>query len=140
MKDLLHTETIVAMTCPTNNCGVLYGLSSSYIDQRRNDHDVWSCPNGHTLHFAQKNELEEAKAQLRRAKEDAAWYAERAEAARRSAEAARRSAAATRGHLTRLRNKIALGICPCCRRNFGNVAAHMQGQHADWLEAKGIEL
>ena len=33
---------------------------------------------------------------------------------------------------TRIKNRIAAGVCPCCNRTFQNLAKHMAGQHPDF--------
>ena len=48
--------------------------------------------------------------------------------------AAERSARAFKGHLTRLRGRIAAGVCPWCHRHFSNVQRHVEGQHPDRTE------
>lgn len=51
------------------------------------------------------------------------------EAADTEALLARRSAAAARGRITKLKNRVGNGVCPCCNRTFGNLARHMHTQH-----------
>jgi hypothetical protein len=43
-----------------------------------------------------------------------------------------RRLSATRGVVTRIRNRVGHGVCPCCNRTFGNVARHMASQHPTW--------
>lgn len=50
----------------------------------------------------------------------------------RETEARRRGEKAAK---TRLKKKVAAGLCPVCRRPFANLMRHMQGQHASY--AKG---
>jgi len=33
---------------------------------------------------------------------------------------------------TRLKNRVAAGVCPCCNRTFQNLARHMDHQHPDF--------
>jgi len=33
---------------------------------------------------------------------------------------------------TRIKNRVANGVCPCCRRSFSNLANHMKNQHPDF--------
>ena len=44
-------------------------------------------------------------------------------------EAAERQLSATRGVVTRIKNRVSKGMCPCCRRSFSNLARHMAGEH-----------
>ena len=50
--------------------------------------------------------------------------------------AAERSARAYRGHLTRMRNRIAAGVCPvpgCRRTGLTQTLRHIASQHPEWL-------
>lgn len=47
-----------------------------------------------------------------------------------------RSAAAQRGVLTRLKNRVAAGVCPCCHRSFKQLSEHMKMKHPDYTEVK----
>ena len=50
-------------------------------------------------------------------------------------DAERRSAAAYRGHLTRMRNRVARGVCPVagCKRSFPELHAHVVTCHPELL-------
>ena len=47
-------------------------------------------------------------------------------------QATERQLSATRGVVTRIKNRVGHGVCPCCNRSFGNVARHMADQHPNW--------
>lgn len=49
--------------------------------------------------------------------------------ARAEASRAEHSRRAEKAAKTRIKNRIARGVCPCCKRTFQNLAAHMQTQH-----------
>lgn len=49
-----------------------------------------------------------------------------------------RQIAAQRGQTTKLKNRIAKGVCPCCQRSFQNLKRHMESQHPDF--STGMEL
>lgn len=56
---------------------------------------------------------------------------ERQRAARRAEErdAALRREAAAKGQVTKLKNRAAAGVCPCCNRTFVQLARHMKTKH-----------
>lgn len=129
-----HTETVVALyitACPT--CSIIHAIPESLKARRRKLGGNVYCPNGHTWIFT---ELEVDKQRARADNAEAQLHYARAarDAARDQALAAERTATAYKGHLTRMRNRIATGVCPVqgCRRNFANVKAHIMGQHPDW--------
>jgi len=54
---------------------------------------------------------------------------DRITALREDVAAAERRGAAARGQVTKLRNRVGHGVCPCCNRTFGNLARHMNTKH-----------
>lgn len=111
-------------------CGLWWAVDTEWDDERRRDGVVFNCPNGCRRVYRET----EADRQRRRAES-----AERSlRFQRERAEAHARSLAATKGHLTRLRNKMARGQCPCCDSNFRNVRRHMVRKHPEFLEEKGL--
>ena len=122
------------------NCGVVFAITHNLESRRREDGQNFYCPNGHPMIFGkgaiaraeERAAAAEAREKAARAREDRAWVATRA--ARDQADAAERSARAYRGHLTRMKRKIAAGVCPVgnCRRHFDNVQAHILTQHSAW--------
>jgi hypothetical protein len=48
---------------------------------------------------------------------------------REGREAAERRASAARGQVTKIKNCVGHGICPCCNRTFENQSRHMASQH-----------
>lgn len=91
------------------------------------------CAYGHRQHFVQ-GETEAAK--LRRERDRLAQrIAEKDDEIARQrgfrVEAERRLAA-TKGVVTRIKNRVGRGVCPCCNRTFENIARHMANQHPTW--------
>ena len=117
--------------CP--DCGVIYGITVEYEKRRREDGRGFYCPNGHNGSFGE-SEIDKAKRLQAKAEERLTWARSATQAARDQAEDAHHSARAYKGHLTRMRNRIANGVCPVqgCHRNFANVKAHVTSQHPTW--------
>lgn len=126
-----YSVDMFVMTCAS--CGVIFGITTEYEAARRKDTRSFHCPNGHTLSWKQSeaDRLARDLAQAVRDR-DAAWTAH--DAARDQLKASERSLAATKGHVTRLRNRIAAGVCPVqtCQRSFQNVKAHIANKHPEW--------
>lgn len=116
-------------------CGVTFALPASLQRQLRdNPGRSFYCPSGHSQHYVGESE---AQGQRRRADQlarqlDAARA--RATHAEDQAAAAERSNRALRAVNTRTRKRVAAGLCPCCRRSFGDLAEHMAGQHPDYAD------
>jgi len=127
--------TIVAHTC--GKCGVVFGLGERFLKARQEDHQTFWCPNGHGRVFTSETEAEKARKEARmwKQREEFARAAQgAAEAQARAAEYRRRY---EKGRMTRLRNKMAAGECPCCQTVFPNVAEHMASEHPDFMQEEG---
>lgn len=154
MTTLTRETTLVTVTCP--NCHMVYAIPDSLNREAREENaaamggDTHSktvtCPAGHGWHYTGLNAEQDAK---RRAKEAEAVAAKARQAAERlsqelaqantralraqqEADHERRVAAARKGQLTKLRRRLANGVCPCCNRQFPNVLAHMSDKHPDF--------
>lgn len=126
-----YTGTLVVTSCW---CGINLAIPSSLHRKAQSDDEaVIFCPLGHQFVYG-KNEADRQRERADRAERDARLARASRDAARDQAAAAHRSAIAYKGHATRLRNKIANGVCPVagCRRHFDNVQAHIEGKHPDW--------
>jgi len=117
--------------CPV--CGIIHGFPQDLSERRSESGGTIYCPNGHMWHYI---ETEVAKQRKRADVAEQRLRSSRIarDAATDQARAAERSAIAYKGHLTRMRNRIANGVCPVqgYRRNFANVKAHVTTQHPQW--------
>lgn len=123
--------------CYRHDCRADIALSDAFYDtlKRQREEGTFYCPYGHAQHFV-SGETPEQK--LRRERDRLAQQiAERDDAVRqqaRRADQAERRLSATRGVVTRIRNRVGRGVCPCCSRSFSNLANHMQTKHPDYAE------
>lgn len=126
-----YTGELVVTTCAA--CGMTFGLEWAFERIRRDDHQRFFCPSGHPLVFHGRSDAEKAND----AKEDAEREAQRLRDRLLKADAdkviLRRQVAAQKGSATKLRQRIANGVCPCCTRHFANLQRHMDGQHPDYV-------
>lgn len=37
------------------------------------------------------------------------------------------------GQVTKLKNRVGHGVCPCCNRSFGNLARHIESEHPTFI-------
>lgn len=126
------------MTSFTNitcyRCKEVFGMGAETYHTLKRSHATFHCPFGHPQHFPE-GETEEAK--LRRERDQltqrvAEWQDYERQASKR-ADAAERRASAARGQVTRLKNRAANGVCPCCSRSFADLRRHMASKHAGFL-------
>jgi len=117
------------LTC--TSCGIAFAMPEHFATGRRNDHRSFWCPNGHEQHFPQESPEEKLRGQLAAAQD-------RADTLRVQRDHLERSAAVTRGHMPRLKKRIAHGVCPCCQRTFKQLSSHMERMHPEYVEEHGV--
>ena len=90
---------------------------------------LFYCPNGHSQIYATKsyqdriNDLERHTIKLREERDTAI-----AEKEKKEKEA------------KRLKKRIQAGVCPCCKRTFRQLSAHMENKHPDFVKAAQPKL
>lgn len=131
----MSTTTIIATLVSEScyKCGVVFGLESRHRDQLLKSHEDFYCPNGHSQHYISETEAERrarlAEERAKSAENTAQFYRERAASNAREANIQTHRARALKGHVTRIKRRVANGVCPCCQRTFSNLAAHMETKH-----------
>ncbi len=126
------TVGLTVMVCPWAECSIAYAIPEQLrakAQQEGNGKISWYCPNGHSVTYngpGEEDKLREEKIRL-----EARLSMERRHAGRLSAERDqfKASAAAHKGVATKLKKRVANGVCPCCKRTFKDLARHMEGQH-----------
>lgn len=123
-------------------CGVQHGVPESLyrmVERQHNSGEAQTsiyCPLGHQWSFSGEPNYKKLERQLAntRAQLDQAYAAVRDE--RESRRATQRRLSATQGVVTRTKNRIANGVCPCCKRHFKDLHRHMAGQHPNYTTAE----
>lgn len=114
------------------NCSIDFGIGDAFMAARRKDHRSFYCPNGHSNYYSGDNTEEKLAKELEAARSLAQREARRRQRAEDEARTAEYQRRAAKGQLTKIKKRIANGVCPCCNRTFANLAAHMSGQHPDY--------
>ena len=126
--------TINITTCA--GCGMAFGVTKDFERRRRDDHKTFYCPSGCHNWYSQDNETEAAKKELEREKRYNASLLSQLDQERAEVQMAKKAASVAKGQLTRERNRIAKGVCPCCNRSFPQLHEHMKTQHPDYTPPK----
>jgi hypothetical protein len=129
-------EALIKVTC--YRCKTVFGLPESHYRAAKASEKVsFYCSYGHGQIFSEgpseadllrreRDRLAQKVAQVEDEKRIAWNTANEREEMRAAAE---RRASAARGQVTRLKNRAAAGLCPCCNRSFVNLQRHMSTQH-----------
>jgi hypothetical protein len=118
---------------PCWKCGVTIVMPQHFYKSRQNDHESFYCVNGHSGAFQGKTETEK---KLEAAESQLEWSRAEAKRAKEAQVVAERKASAARGEVTRIKNRVANGVCPCCNRTFQNLMRHMHTKHPEYKDAK----
>jgi len=132
MVTTLAVLTLTHMGC--SECHATYGLDERARARFQSVGTRWHCPYCDAGQSYRDNDLAREKKARERAEWDAKRQRERADNYARRAVAAEHSQRTTKGHLTRIKRRVAAGICPCCNRTFRDLGRHMKGQHPGYAE------
>lgn len=116
------TVEITPMCC--GECGVWFGMDEVIRQRRLEDGKTWYCPNGHPRAFMDS--------ELSKERKRAGRLAAQLDQERAAREAEERSHSATKGKLTKTRNRLSGGVCPCCNRTFVKLGQHMKTKHPEF--------
>ena len=132
-ETLTFTGTLTITHCGV--CQIPHAIPAELYEDRLNNGGDWWCPNGHKLHFittkSQEMKAELAAERRRRERSEA-----RETSVRDQLGATERSLRGHKAAKTRIKNRIAAGVCPCCSRSFQDVRRHMVGQHPDYARTE----
>lgn len=121
MAELALQTVLRIKTTDCITCGVVIGLEASYYQERLRDHRNYFCPNGHSQYFSSESEAEKNARLLR---EEQARH-QRTIARENEERAAKEKA-------ERKLKRVTVGTCPCCKRSFKQLRAHMANKHPEY--------
>lgn len=101
-------------------CGVKFGIPSALVDARRNNHEEFFCPNGHSMYYSGKSEAEKLRDELKRKEQELADQVQAKLFAQQDIE-----------RLQKKLKRVHKGTCPCCKRSFQDLRRHMESKHPE---------
>lgn len=128
-RGTVFSSTLELVTEQCCACGMAFAMTSEFRQARLNDHRSFHCPAGHPQSYTGKSKAEELAEQLSRERQRKAELEDDLRYQRDARERAERQASAARGQVTRLKNRAAAGVCPCCNRSFVALSRHMATKH-----------
>lgn len=118
---LLSIETVSMECC---SCGTAFVLTNAKYRRCKDEKESFYCPNGHSQSFVQ-SEIQKLQKQIDQEKRNVAYERDRAERHLKSS-------TALKGEITKLKNRIGNGVCPCCNRSFQNLKRHLECKHPEF--------
>lgn len=129
------TQDVVLIVENCIECGIVHAIPRELRTRYQERGGFWMCPNGHSQGWKESNSqsaTDKLRAELESAKNTNRYYAQRTNELHEQKEGYKRRLAATKGTVTKLKNRAANGVCPCCNRTFQNVQRHMTTKHPDF--------
>ena len=117
-------RTVTLETHGCGVCGITFAAPEDWWRERRADGATFYCPNGHPRVY-RETDVQRLTNQLAAERRNKKFYEDRWLQEKRSK-------AAIKGQLTKTRNRVANGVCPCCSRTFVDLGRHMAGQHPEY--------
>lgn len=110
-----------------------------YEAARCNPDIYFYCGFGHPQHYS-KTPRERSEDALRRERDRLTQrLAEKDDTIRMERErtaATERQLYAARGRITKIKNRVGHGVCPCCNRTFADLQRHMNSKHAGYAKSQ----
>jgi len=113
-------------------CGIAFCVTNDFDGKRLEDHGSFYCPAGHVQIYTRKSDLDKMKEKLRRSELETAQAEKELKATRKYVNHVEKSRSALKGQITKTKNRISKGVCPCCNRQFKNMQRHMESKHPDY--------
>ncbi len=130
MTTEIVTVTLTRISC--GQCGGCYAVDEHYRATKEANGGFWTCPYcacswgyGDSAVKRAERALAQERARHDQTRADRDYQRE----VRKKAE---RREIAQKAAKTRIKNRIANGVCPCCKRHFANLGSHMKGKHPEF--------
>jgi len=116
------------------SCHMHFGVPPEFkqekLDKRNiQDQRTFYCPQGHAQWYAGETAEDKLRRENERLTQNRAFLEDQIRAEREKKDAARRQTRAFKGVITRTKNRVGAGVCPCCNRSFTSLARHMAAKH-----------
>jgi hypothetical protein len=137
LTDLYVAELGHLITEVCHKCRTPFAMERSVYDtmSRLKEGGGFHCPLGHQQHYVSgETETDKMRRERDRAIQNAAYLQDRLNEEQAAKQSTERSLAATRGQITKIKNRVGRGVCPCCNRTFENLHRHMASKHANFSQ------
>ena len=134
MTTFTDTRTFTVICCAT--CAMDFGVPERFEKDRRDDHGGFTCPKGHSNVFYGKSDEEKLCGQLNREKDRHTRTRHELDQEESRHKDTKHSLRAQKAAKTRLKKRIANGVCPCCNHSFKNLHRHISSQHPNFVKTK----
>ncbi len=110
-------------------CGGVYAILERVRRYNQEHGGHWNCP-----YCKVSWGYSETASGIERLRRQVEWESKRRQWAEQKAKTAEARRRAEKAAKTRLKKRVAAGVCPCCNRTFKQLAAHIKRKHPEMLE------
>lgn len=128
-------QSVAILDCAS--CGITFGITTAFMERRREDHEGFYCPNGHSNAYSGENKEERLERSLRYERDHTARLSAQLEQEKAHSRAQKSRGTRYKNERDRIRARVAEGVCPCCNRQFKGLKSHMRIKHPEWVEEHG---
>lgn len=132
---IIYPTVVNLETIRCCECSVLFAIPQQLKEHLEDSGDWFYCPNGHRQHYT-KTTIQRLKEELEQKKRFLEYGDKRLQILQDRNTHLSNTLRVTKGHATRVKNKykeLAGGVCPCCKKEFKNLADHMKELHPEEL-------
>lgn len=129
-QTVIKTERVESIL---THCGhVIYLPVRHMVTLQRSHKNFYCTVCGKSNYWAGRSDLEQLKREITTVKDQRDTARRNYHDQKSVTRGVRRSLTAHKGHTTRIKKRIAAGVCPCCNRTFQNLARHMENKHKEY--------
>lgn len=114
-------------------CGISFAVPATIRKRWIDSGDAFYCPHGHSQAYS-KSTVKQKDREIRNLQKRLEWQAKDASNARSQRDRAEARRRAEKAAKTRLKNRVANGVCPCCKRTFDDLQRHMATKHPTYAK------
>ena len=120
-----YLQTLSVYSCC--HCGITFAMTEENRRHFKNTGKSFYCIKGHSQFFGESDEKKIKQLENKIARKESIIDQLDTEVEHLS-----RSRNAIKGHLTKTKNRISNGVCPCCNRSFKDLQRHMESKHPNY--------
>lgn len=132
-EQIEYGTTVTLVTIQCYKCSVPFAIPQRLDDYFRETKHSFFCPNGHSQAYV-TSVSEGLRKKLSEQEQSNLRMKNLLSSKNETIGALERQKSAIKGQVTKIKNRVSNGVCPCCNRTFENLANHMKHQHPEFKQ------
>ncbi len=127
-----YVDNVYLVTIECYKCGICFAMTQDFNNNRLKDRESFYCPSGHRQSYI--GETPEQKLKIKLADKDRELQSKN-----NTIIYLKTDLNSVNKSYSKMRKRIANGVCPCCTRTFQNLMQHMKTEHPDFSKHKVLK-